>query len=75
MNIPEGIRELSVNNQLIISIDKLPDSIETLSVSDNHITKFDASMVPKLHTLNISNNELTELTNLPETLKILNCSL
>jgi hypothetical protein len=73
MNIPEGIRELSVNNQLIISIDKLPDSIETLSVSDNHITKFDASMVPKLHTLNISNNELTELTNLPETLKILNC--
>jgi len=73
MNIPEGIRDLSVNNQLIISIDKLPDSIETLSVSDNHITKFDASMVPKLHTLNISNNELTELTNLPETLKILNC--
>ena len=73
MNIPEGIRDLSINNQLIISIDKLPDTIETLSVSDNHITKFDASMVPKLHTLNISNNELTELANLPETLKILNC--
>ena len=73
MNIPEGITELSINNQLIIGIDKLPDSIESLSLSDNYITKFDASTVPKLHTLNISNNELTELTNLPDTLKILNC--
>ncbi len=73
MNIPEGITELSINDQLIVEFGKLPDSIESLSLSDNYITKFDASMVPKLHTLYISNNELTELTNLPDTLKILNC--
>jgi Leucine-rich repeat (LRR) protein len=73
-NIPEGIVELSMTNQLVVRVDKLPATLETLNLSDNHITKFDAAVVPKLQTLIISNNELTEITNLPESLKILECA-
>jgi hypothetical protein len=73
-NIPEGIVELSMTRQLVVRFDKLPATLESLNLSDNHITKFDAAMVPKLHTLLISNNELTEIVNLPESLKILECA-
>jgi len=72
-NLPERIKQLTLTNQLVIGLDKLPANMEILNLSDNHISKFDASMVPKLHTLLISNNELTELVNLPDKLEILEC--
>lgn len=72
-NLPERITQLSLTNQLVVGFDKLPANMEILNLSDNHISKFDASMVPKLHTLHISNNELTELVNLPDKLEILEC--
>lgn len=72
-NLPETLVYLHLNKQLVTEFDKLPSNIETLNVADNYISKFDAAMVPKLRTLNISNNELTQLLNLPETLETLEC--
>jgi len=72
-NLPETITYLEITKQLITEIDNLPTNLETLIVNDNYITKFDASTVPKLKKLIISNNELVEMVNLPETMETIEC--
>ena len=72
-NIPNSVKILNCNHQMLKEIEKMPSELEELYVSNNVIEKFDCSLVPKLRVLHISNNELQELTNLPETLEILEC--
>ena len=73
LNIPETVETIICDDQLIVQLENLPVSLETLSVNNNEITKFDCGSLPKLKVLKISNNELIELKNLPETLEILEC--
>ena len=73
LNIPDTVESIICNDQLLEKLEKLPVSLETLSINNNKITKFDCGALPKLKVLKISNNELIELQNLPETLETLEC--
>ena len=72
-NIPESVKILQVNEQLLKEFSKLPNDLEELYISNNMFTKFDCKDIPKLRVLHISNNELTHLEHLPESLEILEC--
>lgn len=72
-NIPNSVKILNCNHQMLKEIEKMPSDLEELYVDNNVFQKFDCSSVPKLRILHISNNELQALTNLPETLEILEC--
>ena len=72
-NIPDSVTSLTCKDQLLVNVDQIPLQIEILNISDNKISKFDSKSFIKLRILNISNNELTELQNLPETLETLEC--
>ena len=60
-NIPNSVKILNCNHQMLKEIEKMPSELEELYVSNNVIEKFDCSLVPKLRVLHISNNELQEL--------------
>jgi len=72
-NLPEGLERVEVRHQLITTLDKLPSTLEELDLTENALTKFDGSDLPKLRVLRLSNNELMEIMNLPSTLEILEC--
>jgi len=73
LNIPETVDTIICDDQMLEKLDKIPVSLETLSINNNKITKFDCGTLPKLKVLKISNNELVDLQNLPETLETLEC--
>jgi len=72
-NIPEGVVKLECDDQLLDKVEGLPSTLEEIDLSDNSLSKFDATNLPKLRILRISDNELTDIANLPEGLEILDC--
>jgi hypothetical protein len=72
-NIPEGVVNLVCDDQILDKIEDLPSTIEKIDLSNNSLSKFDATNLPKLRVLHLSDNELTEIINLPEGLEELEC--
>ena len=52
-NIPNSVKILNCNHQMLKEIEKMPSELEELYVSNNVIEKFDCSSVPKLRVLHI----------------------
>ena len=73
-NIPEGILSLNCPENLLISLDNIPTSMQQLSINNNYIKDINLSALANLEILNISHNEIEKLENLPEKLKDLKCS-
>lgn len=75
-NIPETLKSLNLQNNLLesfslsISLKKL----QKLNLVNNLITDIDLTFVPNVIDLNLSNNQLNEITNIPSTIVILNIS-
>ena len=73
-NFPDGITHFVCHDNLLDSVDGLPDTIEELNVTNNMIQSIDLSRLKKLKVLRIARNELKELSGLPESLEELYCS-
>lgn len=73
VNIPEKVKILECQNNLLEELRDLPESLEELRISNNLISSLDLVTCKKLVKLNASYNRLTSLTGLAETLLVLNC--
>jgi hypothetical protein len=72
-NIPDGITKIICEDNLLVDIDNLPDSIVELNVSGNGIKHLDFANGSNIKELNISRNQFSALTDLPSSLEILKC--
>ena len=72
LNIPNTTRVLNIDNNMI---DNLPQDgvrqLKILSCNGNKLAHFDASNFTNLEELYLNGNQISELTNLPATLKTL----
>ena len=73
VNIPEKVKILECQNNLIEELRDLPESLEELRISNNLISVLDLSKTKNLLKLNVSYNRLTSLSGLAESLLVLNC--
>ena len=72
-NIPEKVRILECQNNLLEELRDLPESLEELRISNNLISILDLSKCQKLIKVRVSFNRLTKLSGFAETLLVLNC--
>jgi|LauGreDrversion2_6_1035139.scaffolds.fasta_scaffold01945_2 hypothetical protein len=70
-NLPEGLTHLDCKNQMLIDVESLPSTLESLDLAGNYVTKLDLTETAQLKTLNASDNELESVMNLPATLETL----
>lgn len=68
-NLPKDLVVLECSQQALSDLGVLPPLLEELNVEDNHLTELDLSFTPKLKKLNVSNNRLFQLENIPTDLE------
>lgn len=74
INIPEGIQQFSCPQNLLVEIPELPSSLIYLNLFENGIQRSNTlGSLTELKELNVSNNQLVLLENLPKNLEILKC--
>lgn len=67
-NIPEGIETLTINKNILNTLDNLPSSLKYLQIEDNYLQKIDVSNLTNLKELHLSHNKLEEVKDLPSSL-------
>jgi len=72
-NIPEKVRILECQNNLLEELRDLPESLEELRIANNLISALDLQKCKKLVKAHVSFNRLKTLTGFAETLLVLNC--
>ena len=72
-NLPEGIWNLTCEDNYLFDLDDLPRSLRTLSIQHNYVKTLDFSRLENLVKLNISNNEFEVIEKLPPNLQELEC--
>lgn len=73
-NIPANITELSVPNNLLLELKRLPNTLEVLNIENNYIDNLDFSELVSIKKINISHNNFDKLTNLSSTLRHIECN-
>ena len=73
VNVPENVRILECQNNLLEELTGLPESLEELRIAHNIISTLDLSKCTKLVKLHASFNKLTSITGLAESLLLLEC--
>lgn len=66
--IPEGVKQIKFEKQLLIDAPQLPKSLETLDLTGNYIDKIDLSNLTRLKVARLNNNNLNNIV-LPESLE------
>lgn len=74
INIPQKVKTLACQHNLLEELRDLPESLEELRLSHNLLTTIDLSTCKKLKQLYMSYNRLNSLSGLPETLTLLHCN-
>lgn len=72
-NIPDGIVHFECPMNMLVTLDGLPSSLETLIIPNNYLTTLPIGPLENLKILNISDNQIHELENLPSSLVELRC--
>jgi Leucine-rich repeat (LRR) protein len=71
-----ALKKLTLDNICLKVFDcTLPDSLESLDISNNYILEITRSLPPRLKVFNISYNPITALPALPDTLITLGCTM
>ena len=73
-NIPDSITTLEIPHQRLTVLDHLPEKLARLNVANNDLVHFSAKALTHLQYLNLNNNRLESLTDLPTTLLELECN-
>lgn len=74
-NIPTGLKLLEIPENLLITIDDLPSSLEHLNIYHNYLNDLTFDDLPKLlKHINISHNYFDRIDVLPSNLEEFNCS-
>jgi len=68
VGIPDGVKHLKLEKQLLIESPQLPKSLETLDLTGNYIEKIDLSNFKQLKIVRLNNNRLKSVL-LPESLE------
>lgn len=71
MNLPKNLEVLKINDQYLVELNDLPQSLIELECEHNYLTQF-VCFLPKLEILNVCHNKLDSLEP-PENLKKLYC--
>ena len=72
-NLPNTLEELVCPQQRLTHLGTLPFTLKYLTVNENKLKSLDLKSTPHLIKLNISENDLETLENIPATLKELYC--
>ena len=69
--IPEGVKNVKFEKQLLVEVPQLPDSLETLDLTGNYIEKVDLSELNNLKVLKLNNNRIKSIgkNDLPTSLE------
>ena len=65
LNIPEGVKKIICPNNLLISLESLPSTLEYLEIPHNHLKNIDLTKLTNLTYLNITDNEFSEIHSFP----------
>jgi len=72
-NLPAGIKKLTCNNNLLITLENLPESLEYLNVNNNYIEVLQIDYLKNLQVLHCASNRLAKLADLPESIQEIHC--
>jgi hypothetical protein len=68
-NLPDTIHVLYCPGQELKTIDPLPRNLKTLHIPKNRIESLDLGKTPELKSLNVSENEIHTISNIPASLE------
>jgi hypothetical protein len=68
VNIPDGIKKITCNHNLLLGLENLPQSIEEIDVNNNYIENLRLDYLKELQVLRCESNRLPVLENLPTSL-------
>lgn len=74
IGLPESLLELECPDNLLVSLDSLPNNISRIEIPHNYLEIFDLSSLTKVEILIINDNKLKIIKNIPPNIKELNCS-
>jgi hypothetical protein len=72
-NLPLNLTRFACSHNLLISLEKLPNTLQILEVPYNYLQRIDIQGLSLLRKLVVSNNQLKELGPLTESLEHLDC--
>jgi len=69
--IPDGVKNIKFEKQLLVDSPQLPKSVETLNLNGNYIETLNFSHLTRLKIARLNNNQIREISkrNLPESLE------
>jgi hypothetical protein len=73
-NIPVGIAEFEIPDNLITDFENLPGSLLYLNLDNNYLKTLDLVNVPHLEVLSCNQNRIEEFKHMPSSLKKLYCN-
>ena len=68
-NIPETVKYINIESNLIDTLEDLPKDLETLHIQNNYLKEIDISYLTKLEKLYLDSNRLEKLEKIPPNLK------
>ena len=68
IGLPANLKKLDCSHHLLVELENLPITLETLIISHNYLETINISALQVLHTLNISHNRINKIESLPPTL-------
>jgi hypothetical protein len=67
MGLPVNLTKLDCGHQLLVELENLPITLETLNISYNYLEKIEVGALEVLQKLNVSHNRIPNIENLPPT--------
>jgi len=68
IGLPTNLKKLDCGHQLLVELENLPTTLESLNISYNNLEKIEIGNLQVLQSLNISHNQINKLENLPPSL-------
>lgn len=73
-NIPVGISEFEIPNNILTELENIPGSLLYLNIDNNYLKTLNLANVPHLEELSCNQNRIKEFNQLPSSLKKLYCN-
>ena len=74
INIPEGVLSLKCPENMLLTLENVPTSIQVLDIEENYLESISVSNLVNLENLNVSHNNIKEIVDLPKSIVELKCT-